>query len=160
VALMSDVATAAHRNQIAELKSAIEALPPENRRDVDSLTRHYFADGAYAREMTIPAGMVAVGKIHKTAHICVVTRGIVDVIDAAGGKRRIVAPATFVSPPGTQRAAHAITETVWTVFHPTHERDLARIEAQFIAPDFEQLEQSGALDAWLLDKETPACPGV
>ncbi len=152
---MPEVAKDEGRGKVLALQASMEALPAERQLDIGAMTRHYFADGAYAREMTIPAGVVVVGKIHKTAHICIVSKGVVDVLDESGEVRRIVAPATFVSPPGTKRAAFAVEETVWTVFHPTHETDLERIERAFIAQDFEELEASGALEArdWLLAAE-------
>lgn len=143
----------AGRSVVLALQQAMEALPDEAKLPIEPMTRHYFADGAYAREMVIPAGVVVVGKIHKTAHICIVSKGVVDVLDEHGDVRRIRAPATFVSQPGTKRAAYAIEETVWTVFHPTHERDLEKIEAQFIAKDFDEL------DAWVLGAEERACLG-
>ena len=37
--------------------------------------QHHFAPGAYGREMTLPAGLVVVGKIHKHAHINVISKG-------------------------------------------------------------------------------------
>lgn len=145
--------------EVLALQTAMQRLPDAAKLDIEAMTRHYFADGAYAREMTIPKGVVVVGKIHKTAHICIVSKGVVIVIDEGGGRRRIEAPATFVSPPGTKRAAYAVEETVWTVFHPTHERDLARIERTFIAQNFEELEAADLGDCWILDTEHRLCLG-
>jgi len=161
---MSDALTSPARaaGELAmSMEAALKALPADQLYDVDSLTRHYFADGVYVREMTIPANACAVGKIHKTEHVCIVSKGELIVLMETGERRRIVAPATFVSPPGVKRAVYAVTESVWTVVHPTHERDLERIEAQFIAKDFDELERIGALgEGWVLDKGESACPGV
>ena len=41
---------------------------------------HYFSDGIYVREITIPAGMVIVGKIHKHRHPNFLIKGKVMVI--------------------------------------------------------------------------------
>lgn len=106
----------------------------------DGMLRHYFADGLYAREITIPAGMLLVGKIHRTRHICVVSKGDITVVTEEG-MMRLRAPATIISPPGTKRAVYTHEETVWTVFHPTEETDLDKIEEMFIAPDYEALGQ-------------------
>lgn len=134
---------------VLALQAAMERLPAEARLEIEPV--HYFADGIYGREVTLPAGSVAVGKIHKTAHLCVISKGVADVVDEFGNRRRLCAPATFVSPAGTKRAVHAIEETVWLVIHPTHETDVGKIEAKFIAPDFDALDASGALDSWVLE---------
>lgn len=146
--------------KVLALQAAMERLPPAQLLDIEAMTTHHFADGAYAREMRIPAGALVVGKLHKTAHVCVVSQGVVDVLDETGTVRRVIGPATFVSQPGTKRVAFAVTDTVWTVFHPTHERDLDRIEAQFIAKNFDELLASGALDNWAIATEGRECLGV
>ncbi len=38
-------------------------------------TRHHFADGIYARELFIPAGVCLVGALHKTNHLFTVSQG-------------------------------------------------------------------------------------
>lgn len=136
------------RGRILALQQALQALPPERHADLDAMTHHYFADGAYAREMRIPAGMVIVGKIHKTRHICVISKGDILVL-TEDGPQRITAPATIVAPAGTKRAVYTLADTVWTNFHPTHETDLDKIEAQFIAQDYAEIEGGDA--AWILD---------
>jgi hypothetical protein len=108
--------------------------------------RHYFAPGIYAREITIPAGTVLTGKIHKRAHLNVVSKGEISVVTEEGLKR-LKAPCTFVSPPGTKRAGYVHEETVWTTIHATEETDLAKIEAQHIAQNFAEYE------AFLTSKE-------
>lgn len=154
---MSDISTGdvdlPRGAEVLALQSAMEKLPAEMLWDGAAATRHYFADGAYAREITIPAGVVVIGKIHRHANIAIVSKGVADVIDEFGNRVRVTAPATFVSPVGSKRAVYAIEETIWTVFHPTHERDLDRIEAAVIAPDYESLETSAHADAWLLGGE-------
>lgn len=114
----------------------IDALESMIRRDcppVEFPVRHHFAPGVYARELTIPAGTVLTGKIHKTAALSIMSKGALLLFMEDGSTKRIEAPFTYVAPAGTRRAAYALSETVWTVVHPTDETDLARIEAQFIA---------------------------
>lgn len=96
-------------------------------------TVHRFADGLYAREVTIPKGALVTGKIHKTEHINVVSKGDISVLTPEGMKR-IKAPCTFVAPAGTKRVGFAHEETVWTTFHATEETDLDRLEADLIEP--------------------------
>ena len=103
--------------------------------------KHHFAPGSYGREMTLPAGMVVVGKIHKHAHINVISKGRVQVFTEQDGGLELAAPCTFVSSPGTKRVVHVLEETVWTTVHVTDKTDLAEIEREVIATDFMEVEQ-------------------
>lgn len=101
--------------------------------------KHHFAPGSYGREMTLPAGMRVVGKIHKHAHINVISKGRVRVFTEQEGVLELVAPCTFVSSPGTKRLVVVDEETVWTTVHVTDKTDLAEIEREVIADDFEEI---------------------
>lgn len=101
--------------------------------------QHHFAPGAYGREMTLPAGHVVVGKIHKHAHINVISKGRVQVFTEQDGVLELAAPCTFVSSPGTKRVVHVLEETVWTTVHVTNKTDLAEIEREVIATDFSEV---------------------
>ncbi len=92
--------------------------------------RHYFSDGAYAREITIPAGSVVTGKIHKYAQINILSKGEISVL-TENGIEWVSAPFTVVSPPGTKRVAWAHTECVWTTILGTDEKDPEKIEQLF-----------------------------
>ena len=101
--------------------------------------QHHFAPGAYGREMTLPAGLVVVGKIHKHAHINVISKGRVQVFTEQDGVLELAATCTFVSSPGTKRVVHVLEETVWTTVHVTDKTDLAEIEREVIATDFSEV---------------------
>jgi len=102
---------------------------------------HHFAPGAYAREMSLPAGMVVVGKIHKHAHVNVISKGRVQVFTEHDGVLELSAPCTFVSQPGTKRVVHVIDDTVWTTVHVTDKTDLAEIEREVISVDFLEAQE-------------------
>lgn len=95
---------------------------------------HRFADGLYAREITIPAGTLLVGKVHRTRHLNIVSRGRISVWSANEGVRHITAPFSFVAEPGSQRLGFAHEDTVWTTVHATHETDLGVLEATLVEP--------------------------
>jgi len=101
--------------------------------------KHHFAPGSYGREMTLPAGLVVVGKIHKHAHINVISKGRVQVFTEQEGVLELAAPCTFVSSPGTKRVVYVLEETVWTTVHVTDKTDLAEIEREVIATDFTEV---------------------
>lgn len=122
------------RNSVANLVQAIRdegiGIPS------DSFTvNHYFAPMQYAREMVIPAGVVVVGKIHRHAHVSVLSAGACTVFTAGEGIAELTAPCTFVSPEGAQRVIVAHTDVVWTTVHVTNKTDLAEIEREVIMED-------------------------
>ena len=105
---------------------------------------HEFADGIYKRTVHVPAGALVVGMIHRYAHFCVITKGIVSVLTEQGAFRR-EAPFIFRSPRHAKRLVYHHTDTSWTTFHATQETDVAKIESEIIAPSFAALEASGGL---------------
>ena len=111
---------ARHRVQVETIQSALDAVP-----QIDCPVRHYFAPGLYAREITIPVGILpttVVGAIHKTESIVVLSKGrmIVGTID---GPLEIVAPYTLTVRPGDKNAVHALEECVWTNFFPNPDNE-------------------------------------
>ena len=134
-------AVLAQRDAIVKLEQALHAQP-DRLEARDFVTRHHFAPGSYAREIELPAGSLVVGKIHRHAHVNVVSAGRC-VVATEDGTEEFVAPCTFVSKAGTKRAVDALEDTVWTTIHVTNETDLERIEAEIIAPTFAALEEKG-----------------
>ena len=96
---------------------------------VDIQTKHYFSEGLYAREITIPAGVTLCGEIHKFKNLNILSKGSMLVY----GLGKLEAPFTVVSPPGTKRIAHTLEECVWTTIHATEETDVDKIKAHFVA---------------------------
>jgi hypothetical protein len=78
--------------------------------------RHWFADGMYAREFTVPAGTLMTGAIHFREAISMLTKGRVRVITNEG-ETDLVAPCTFVQPAGVKRIGLVLEDMVWTTFH-------------------------------------------
>lgn len=102
--------------------------------------RHIFSPGVYAREITIPADTVLTGRIHKYAQLNILSGGEMSVLTDEGMKR-VAAPFTVVSPPGTKRIAYAHTECTWTTILATNEQDPDAIEASFtVATEAEFLD--------------------
>lgn len=114
----------------------------------DCTLRHFFAPGCYGREMTIPKGTLIIGKIHKHAHLNIISKGRARVITEFG-PMEIVAPYTFVSAPGTKRIVLAEEEVIWTTIHVTEETDLEKIEDVVIAKSYDEL---GLIDAQEVQK--------
>lgn len=118
------------RAKIYEMEDCIKReLPP-----VECPITHHFSDGIYAREMFIPKGTVLTGKIHKHTNLNIMSQGELSVLTEDGIKR-VKAPFTIVSPPGTKRIAYAHEDTIWTTIHATEETDVDKIEHHFVAQD-------------------------
>ena len=71
-------------------------------------------------------------RIHKFENLNVLVKGKIKV--SIGDEIEIIeAPFIVVSPPGTKRIAHTITDCIWITIHGTHERDIDKIKNLFIA---------------------------
>lgn len=119
------VSTLPMRERVHALEAEMLKLP-----QLEIVPKHYFCNGAYAREITIPKGVTVTGRIHKYAQINILSKGEISVL-TENGIERVKAPFTVVSPPGTKRVAYAHSECVWTTILATNETDPDRIEAMF-----------------------------
>ncbi len=100
--------------------------------------RHFFVDGAYVREITMPKGALLTSKIHKLCHPYFVLKGDVSVL-TEDGVIRIKAPYFGITKPGTKRVLYMHEETVWVTVHVTNETDLKKIEDEIIAKTFDEV---------------------
>lgn len=143
---MVELATNAFENaSIRERILYLESAMKKSQSCIDIEPMHYFSKGLYAREITIPKGTLLTGKIHKTEHLNIISKGDISVLTEDGPKR-IQAPFTMVSQPGTKRVGYAHEETVWTTIHATEETDLVQLEADLIATDFHDTDYADMLD--------------
>lgn len=122
------------RDAILKLENSMRAEP-----QVAIVPRHYFAQGVYAREITIPAGTIITGLIHRQSQINFCLRGKIAIVTEQG-EAIFQAGDTIVSPPGTKRAAVALEETVWTTVLGTELTEVEEIEARLVCQSFEELE--------------------
>lgn len=109
--------------RVARLERALLALP-----QVNCPIRHYFAPGIYAREMSIPAGTVVTGAVHKTENLIVVSKGRLRIV-TDDGTRDVAAGETFTCKPVMKNAVVALEDSRWTNFfsNPTNERDTDKL---------------------------------
>lgn len=94
---------------------------------------HRFAPGMYMRELTVPAGMLIVGKIHKHAHFLMVLSGLAEVVSEFG-REVVEAGHISISPAGVKRAIVALEDTRFITIHVNKDdcEDVAVIEAEHI----------------------------
>lgn len=114
---------------IYRLQAEIAKMP-----QADVPLYHHFSKGVYARELMLPAGTAAVGKMHGTEHLIIIACGDVTIM-TDDGMRRLQGPLVLNSKPGVKRAAYAHADTTIITIHVTDETDLDKIEAQVIVPE-------------------------
>lgn len=102
---------------------------------------NHFSEGLYCRSIFIPEGTLLVGKVHKRETLNICAMGDISILTAKG-VIRFRAGDIVNSAPGIQKVGYAHKDTVWINVHPTHEKDLALIEAEFIeeSPQFDSAE--------------------
>ena len=134
----------ATRENILNLEAVIENLPDSigEQEALETLNDHVFAPGVYARVMTLPAGMTVVGKIHKYAHICLITHGTVKIVSEFDSGV-YSAPRIWISEPGVKRMLHALSDfqMVNILPNPSDTQDLDEIEATVIAKSYADLDK-------------------
>lgn len=109
-----------------------EMAQPERNLDIPPQVDH-FADGMYARELHMPAGMLITSKIHKTNHFCFVLKGVAQVVDENSGGELIVAPCMITTKAGTKRLLRILEDSVWVTVHATEKTDVSEIEKDIIS---------------------------
>lgn len=125
------------KSQINNLTSALLEMPNHVR---EMPVDHYQIKGVYCRSLFIPAGTVAVGKIHNSEHIAVLAQGTMRIFDD-----EFTAPYVCVSPAGTKRAVYAVTDCTIINVIRTDLTDLTEIEAEAVSSTFEEFEEKKLL---------------
>ena len=134
------------RARVERLEALLEKLP-----QVDCPVRHHFAPGVYMREMTVPAGVRAVGAVHKTEHLTIVAGHCLLTTDDR--VREFDGYDTFLSRPGAKRAIVAIEKTIVTTVHVTNETDLETLCEQLTESTSAEL-LGGSRNRQLLAQQT------
>ena len=138
------------RQKITELMRSVQKGcadgDMEETGDGEEFLTHYFAPGVYCREYFLKAGSLIIGKIHKTAHMSIISMGKVTVRTQYGFET-IEAPHTWMSEIGTQRAIFAHEDTLWTTIHPTDLTDIDEIVETLATDTYDDI------DALLLEQD-------
>lgn len=94
---------------------------------------HHFGPGVYVREVTIPAGSIAMGHKQRNDHLNIILKGSVAIIGDDGLVRVMSAPAIFVGKSGRKVGA-CIDECVWQNIYanPDNCQDIETLEARHL----------------------------
>jgi hypothetical protein len=139
---MTDLAQTSHeiqlptREEIYELEARLLELPQA---DFQLINR--FADGLYARQVTMQAGVLLTSRIHLKEHFAFVMTGDVSVWTDQD-YQRIKAPCVLTTQPGTKRILLAHEDTVWITVHATNAKTQADAETELTSNDPEMIERA------------------
>ena len=114
---------------VVEIQRMLEELPQDA-----CPVKHYFSDGAYAREIFLPKGILIAGALHKTNHMYVVSQGRLFV--QTGSKKMIItAPYHGYTHKGDKRIIYAFEDSLFTTFHVTDLTDPDMIAKSILAEE-------------------------
>lgn len=130
------------------LESLIAAGEADDALDQSSLKHHFTPSiedygGArlYARECSVPTGMVFTGKLHRHPHIVSLIKGRMAIV-SEDGRKVVSAPSTWAAPAGSKRAFYALEDSVLLNVHITtieDETNLDKLEEEVIAPSYSSI---------------------
>ena len=150
----------AKRDETRQSILAIEEKMLEHEQ-VEIPPTHHFFEGGYGREITIPAGTLVSGKIHKHRSLNILASGELSLLTEEGVKR-LKAPYVVVSPPGIKRIGYAHSDCTWICVHGTEETDLEKIENEVIAKTFDEVQELSTEEILKIEKiikEDELCHG-
>jgi quercetin dioxygenase-like cupin family protein len=99
--------------------------------EADPQIVHHFSDGLYAKQMVIPAGMMAGTHQHNYSHLSVLASGRVLVTDDKGSKE-YSAPACIEIKSHVNHTIYALSDAVWFCIHATEETDADKVDQVLI----------------------------
>lgn len=73
--------------------------------------RHFFTDGMYCREMTVPAGTLMIGREHSKSSFNILSKGVMLIKESLEDEGTLIkAPFIAITGPGTQKLGYSLTE--------------------------------------------------
>lgn len=98
---------------------------------VDCPVIHRFGPGVYIREVTIPAGSIAIGHYQKCEHVNVFLKGKITMLNDDGSTIDLEAPMIFNGKPG-RKCGYIHEDVVWLNIYPTNETDVETLENTYL----------------------------
>lgn len=110
---------------VADLEKEMLEMP-----QADCPVAHHFGPGIYIREVTLPAGIFAVGHTQRYEHLNIMLTGKVAIVD--GDQVRVLeAPLIFTGKPG-RKVGYVLETCVWQNVYATNETDIDTLEAHYL----------------------------
>ena len=121
-------------SRLASMRARVERLESAllHSQQIDCPVRHHFAPGVYAREISIPAGTVVVGAIHKTDNLIIVSKGRLRIVTEEG-TTEVQAGDTMTCKAGMKNAVVALEDARWVNLLPNPDNitDTAELVERF-----------------------------
>lgn len=92
---------------------------------------HHFGPGIYIREVTLPAGTLAIGHAQRFDHLNIMLTGAVAMVGDDGQTKVLRAPMIFVGKPG-RKLGYVLETCIWQNVYATEERDIDKLESMFL----------------------------
>lgn len=112
--------------KIEQVESHLLDLP-----QVECPVVHHFGPGIYIREVTLPAGTLAIGHAQRFDHLNIMLTGAVAMVGDDGQTKVLRAPMIFVGKPG-RKLGYVLETCIWQNVYATDERDIDKLEATFL----------------------------
>lgn len=112
--------------KIEQVESHLLDLP-----QVECPVVHHFGPGIYIREVTLPAGTLAIGHAQRFDHLNIMLTGAVAMVGDDGQTKVLRAPVIFVGKPG-RKLGYVLETCIWQNVYATDERDIDKLEAMFL----------------------------
>ena len=110
-----------NEKNIEQIEAHMLTLP-----QADCPVVHHFGPGIYIRELTLPAGTIAIGHKQRYEHLNVMLTGKVAIVDN-GEIKILTAPMIFTGKPG-RKIGYVIETCVWQNIYSTNETDVESLE--------------------------------
>lgn len=112
--------------ELEQLESHMLDLP-----QVECPVVHHFGPGIYIREVTLPAGTLAIGHAQRFDHLNIMLTGAVAMVGDDGQTKVLRAPMIFVGKPG-RKLGYVLETCIWQNVYATEERDIDKLESVFL----------------------------
>ena len=112
--------------KIEKVESHLLDLP-----QVECPVVHHFGPGIYIREVTLPAGTLAIGHAQRFEHLNIMLTGAVAMVGDDGQAKVLRAPMIFVGKPG-RKLGYVLETCIWQNVYATDERDIDKLESMFL----------------------------
>lgn len=126
---------------IAKLERAILEQP-----QVPCPVIHSFGPGVYMRQLSLPAGNIAIGQHQNFEHVSIFIKGRMTFFNEDGTRKEVQAPMTFISPPG-QKIAYVHEDSVFMNVYSTNETDVEKLEDFYLTKKESFLEHKEKMDS-------------
>ena len=99
--------------------------------EVDLLTKHFFSDGLYAKQMSLPKGYEAISHAHKYNHLSLLAKGKV-IVRTDDSVAEYIAPAMIEIKAGVHHSITAHEDVVWYCIHATDATEPSEVDEVLI----------------------------